>query len=178
MIYYKWGTDYDEDTSKAPSLLTIMINMAVKFGSVEDNPLFDSFLGFSQESLNILIIVFCVLLIPIMLLVKPIYFYLNKVKTKGISYRNDNMSLIENEIKNNDDNLNNIINNNIDNNLIIDDIDNNINIENEEKLNKSQEYSLSLSQESVLKPYEHYSSLYYNQKKKNIKKNQGKNLSL
>ena len=166
MIYYKWGTDYDEDTSKAPSLLTIMINMAVKFGSVEDNPLFDSFLGFSQESLNILIIVFCVLLIPIMLLVKPIYFYLNKVKTKGISYRNDNMSLIENEIKNNDDNLNNIINNNIDNNLIIDDIDNNINIENEEKINKSQEYSLSLSQESVLKPNEHYSSLYYNQKKK------------
>ena len=166
MIYYKWGTDYDEDTSKAPSLLTIMINMAVKFGSVEDNPLFDSFLGFSQESLNILIIVFCVLLIPIMLLVKPIYFYLNKVKTKGISYRNDNMSLIENEIKNNDDNLNNIINNNIDNNLIIDDIDNNINIENEEKINKSQEYSLSLSQESVLKPNEHYSSLYHNQKKK------------
>ena len=48
MIYYKWGTDYDEDTSQAPSLLTIMINMAVKFGSVEGNPLFNSFMGFSQ----------------------------------------------------------------------------------------------------------------------------------
>ena len=164
MIYYKWGTDYDEDTSQAPSLLTIMINMAVKFGSVEGNPLFNSFMGFSQETLNVLILIFCMLLIPLMLFVKPIYFYLNKVKTKGISFRNDNISLIENESKK-DDNLN-INNINIDNNLIIDDIDNLINNENEEKINKSQEYSLSLSQESIIKPNEHYSKLYYNQKKK------------
>ena len=129
MIYYKWGTDYDEDTSQAPSLLTIMINMAVKFGSVEGNPLFNSFMGFSQETLNVLILIFCMLLIPLMLFVKPIYFYLNKVKTKGISFRNDNISLIENESKK-DDNLN-INNINIDNNLIIDDIDNIINNENE-----------------------------------------------
>ena len=164
MIYYKWGTDYDEDTSQAPSLLTIMINMAVKFGSVENNPLFNSFLGFSQETLNVLILIFCMLLIPIMLFVKPIYYYLKKVKTKGISFRNDNLSLIENESKK-DDNLN-LNNNNIENNLIIDDIDNLINNENEEKLNKSQEYSLSLSQESIIRPNEHYSKLYYNQKKK------------
>ena len=163
MIYYKWGTDYDEDTSQAPSLLTIMINMAVKFGSVEGNPLFNSFMGFSQETLNVLILIFCMLLIPLMLFVKPIYFYLNKVKTKGISFRNDNMSLIENENKKDDLDLNN---NNIDNNLIIDDIDNLINNENEEKINKSQEYSLSLSQESIIKENEHYSKLYYTQKKK------------
>ena len=165
MIYYKWGTDYDEDTSKAPSILTIMINMAVKFGSVEGNPLFDTFFGFSQETLNVLVIFFCLILIPIMLFVKPIYFYLNKVKTKGISFRNDNMSLIENENKN-EDNLDINNNNNIENNLIIDDIINNNNEENEIKLNKSQEYSLSLSQESILKPDELYSKLYYNQKKK------------
>ena len=165
MIYYKWGIDYDEDTSQAPSLLTIMINLAVKFGSVEGKPLFNSFFGFFQETLNVLIIFFCLMLIPIMLFVKPIYFYLNKVKTKGISFRNDNMSLIENENKN-EDNLN-ISNNNIENNLIIDDIGNNsINGENEKKLNKSQEYSLSLSQESILRQNEHYSILYYNQKKK------------
>ena len=165
MIYYKWGTDYDEDTSQAPSLLTIMINLAVKFGSDEGKPLFNSFFGFSQETLNVLIIFFCLMLIPIMLFVKPIYFYLNKVKTKGISFRNDNMSLIENENKN-EDNLDINNNNNIENNLIIDDIINNNNEENEIKLNKSQEYSLSLSQESILKPDELYSKLYYNQKKK------------
>ena len=157
MIFYKWGTDYDSDTSKAPSLLTIMINMAVKFGSVEGNPLFDSIFGLSQESFNILIMVICLLLVPIMLFVKPIYFYLRKKSTKGISFRNDNLSLIENEIKKEDDVLN------INNNLIIDDI--NINNE-EEKSNKSEEYSLSLSQESILRPEEHYSKLYYNQRKK------------
>ena len=160
MIYYKWGTDYDSDTSKAPSLLTIMINMAVKFGSVEGNPLFDSIFGLSQESFHVLILFICLLLVPIMLFVKPIYFYLRKKSTKGISFRNENLSLIENENKKEDDILN------INNNLIIDDInDNNINNE-EEKSNKSEEYSLSLSQESILRPNEHYSKLYFNQRKK------------
>ena len=162
MIFYKWGTDYDSDTSKAPSLLTIMINMAVKFGSVEGNPLFDSIFGFSQETFNVLILVICLLLVPIMLFVKPIYFYLRKKSTKGISFRNDNLSLIENENKKEKEDE--ILN--IDNNLIIDDInDNNINNE-EEKSNKSEEYSLSLSQESILRPNEHYSKLYYNQRKR------------
>ena len=162
MIFYKWGTDYDSDTSKAPSLLTIMINMAVKFGSVEGNPLFDCIFGLSQETFNVLILVICLLLVPIMLFVKPIYFYLRKKSTKGISFRNDNLSLIENENKKEKEDE--ILN--IDNNLIIDDInDNNINNE-EEKSNKSEEYSLSLSQESILRPNEHYSKLYYNQRKR------------
>ena len=87
MIFYKWGTDYDADTEKAPSLLSIMINMAVKFGEVEGEPLFNSFFGLSQEAINILIIFICLILIPLMLFVKPIYFYLKKSSTKGISFR-------------------------------------------------------------------------------------------
>ena len=176
MIFYKWGTDYDDDTSKAPSILTIMINMAVKIGSVEGKPLFDSLFGLSQEAINISIIVICLLLIPIMLLIKPIYYYKKKKSTQGISFRNDNLSLIENENKKNDyilgDNNNKIINDvndNINNNLIIDDIYNemdNNKEENDEKSHKSQEYSLSLSQESILRPDEHYSKLYLSQKKK------------
>ena len=152
MIFYKWGTDYDADTEKAPSLLSIMINMAVKFGEVEGEPLFNSFFGLSQETINILIIFICLILIPLMLFVKPIYFYLKKSSTKGISFRNDN-GLIENENKNDD-----ILN-------INDDINQN-NIDNEENLNNSGEYSLSLSQESILKSNEHYSKLYSIQKKK------------
>ena len=152
MIFYKWGTDYDADTEKAPSLLSIMINMAVKFGEVEGEPLFNSFFGLSQEAINILIIFICLILIPLMLFVKPIYFYLKKSSTKGISFRNDN-GLIENENKNDD-----ILN-------INDDINQN-NIDNEENLNNSGEYSLSLSQESILKSNEHYSKLYSIQKKK------------
>ena len=149
MIYYKWGTDYDNNTDDAPSLLSIMINMAIKLGEIDGEPLFESFLGFSQESINQMILVFCILLVPVMLFVKPIQFYLRKSRTKGISYRKEEMSLIQNENKN-EDNLN-------------------INKENDEdnmNLNNSGDYSLSLSQESVIKPNELYSQLYKSQKMK------------
>ena len=65
---------------------------------------------------------------------------------------------------------NNKKNENINNNLIIDDLEdeiNNINNgDNKDDDNKSGEYSLSLSQESVLRPEEHYSNLYFIQKMK------------
>ena len=148
MIYYKWGTDYDGHTDKAPSLLTIMINMAVKFGSVDDNELFDSFMGLTQEEINKLILIICVTLVPIMLIVKPVYYYYKKRQTLGISFRND-IGLLENENKSED-------------NLNIDDYLNN----EEAKKDNELDYSLSLSQESVLRPDEQYSRLYTMQKKK------------
>ena len=150
MIFYKWATDYDGNTANAPSLLTIMINMGIKLGEIEDDPLFESFLGLSQESINRIILFICILLVPIMLFVKPIYFYVKKAQKKGISLRNDDLSLIKNENKI-DDNLN---------------INNNDNSEDNSNLNNSGDYSLSLSQESVIKPEELYSKLYYNQRKK------------
>ena len=158
MIFYKWGTDYDSNTHEAPSLLTIMINMAIKLGEIDGKPLFESFMGFSQESINRLTLFICVLLIPVMLLVKPINFYMRKVKTKGIKYRNDGVSLIKNENKN-DDNINININ---DNNNINNDYD--INNDENMNLNNSGDYSLSLSQESAIKPNELYSELYATQK--------------
>lgn len=158
MIFYKWGTDYDSNTHEAPSLLTIMINMAIKLGEIDGKPLFESFMGFSQESINRLILFICVLLIPVMLLVKPINFYMRKVKTKGIKYRNDGVSLIKNENKN-DDNININLN---DNNNINNDYD--INNDDNMNLNNSGDYSLSLSQESAIKPNELYSELYATQK--------------
>ena len=158
MIFYKWGTDYGSNTHEAPSLLTIMINMAIKLGEIDGKPLFESFMGFSQESINRLILFICVLLIPVMLLVKPINFYMRKVKTKGIKYRNDGVSLIKNENKN-DDNINININ---DNNNINNDYD--INNDDNMNLNNSGDYSLSLSQESAIKPNELYSELYATQK--------------
>ena len=158
MIFYKWGTDYDSNTHEAPSLLTIMINMAIKLGEIDGKPLFESFMGFSQESINRLTLFICVLLIPVMLLVKPINFYMRKVKTKGIKYRNDGVSLIKNENKN-DDNINININ---DNNNINNDYD--INNDDNMNLNNSGDYSLSLSQESAIKPNELYSELYATQK--------------
>ena len=66
------------------------------------------------------------------------------------------MSLIKNENKIDDD-INNINNNN--DNISEDNNSNN-------NLNNSGDYSLSLSQESVIKPEELYSKLYYSQRKK------------
>ena len=154
MIYYKWGTDYDNNTDDAPSLLSIMINMSIKLGEIDGEPLFESFLGFSQESINQMILVFCILLVPVMLFVKPIQFYLRKSRTKGISYRKEEMSLIQNENKN-EDNLN-----------INEDKEDNFNNEDNANLNNSGDYSLSLSQESAIKPNELYSQLYKAQKLK------------
>ena len=154
MIYYKWGTDYDNNTDDASSLLSIMINMAIKLGEIDGEPLFESFLGFSQESINQMILVFCILLVPVMLFVKPIQFYLRKSRTKGISYRKEEMSLIQNENKN-EDNLN-----------INEDKEDNFNNEDNANLNNSGDYSLSLSQESAIKPNELYSQLYKAQKLK------------
>ena len=162
MIYYKWNTDYDNNTHNAPSLLSIMINMAIKLGEIDGEPLFESFMGFPQESINKLILLICIILIPIMLFVKPIHFYLRKIRTKGVSFRNEELSLIQNENKN-EDNLN--INNN-DNNNINNDLNFNENSEDNMQLNNSGEYSLSLSQESAIKPNELYSKLYVAQKLK------------
>ena len=157
MIFYKWGTDYDADTSKAPSLLSIMINMAIKLGEIDGEPLFENVGGVSQENINKFIMVICLILIPIMLFVKPINHYLKKVQTKGISFRNDGVSLLKNENKN-EDNLN--INN--ENN----EFDLNENSDDNMNLNNSGDYSLSLSQESVKRPNELYSQLYADQKRK------------
>ena len=162
MVFYKWGTDYDSNTHEAPSLLTIMINMAIKLGEIDGKPLFESFMGLSQESINRLILFVCILLIPLMLFVKPINLYVRKVKTKGMKFRNDGVSLLKNENKN-DDNLN--INN--DNNNINNDYDfNENNSDDNMNLNNSGEYSLSLSQESEIRPNQLYSELYANQKRK------------
>ena len=38
LIYIKWLTDYSLDTSKAPSIITILMNLALKFGSVDGKP--------------------------------------------------------------------------------------------------------------------------------------------
>ena len=139
MIFYKWSINWNNNTDDAPSLLTLMINMIIKFGSVEDKPLFTgTIFGMSQETLHKLIIIICIILVPIMLFVTPTYTFLKKYRTKGINYRRDS-GLIDKE------QINNIINNNIDN---------------------ESEYSLSLSQESVIGPNEHYSHLYQEQRKK------------
>ena len=96
LIYIKWITDYSLDTSRAPSIITILMNLALKQGSVEGKPVWGTVL--MEEKVNKLFFYFSILCIPIILLVKPI--------VKIIRMKNDE------EKEENDDNYMNLLNNN------------------------------------------------------------------
>ena len=104
MIFYKWLTDYTKETDKAPSIITIMINMIVKLGKIDGNPIWkESEISINQEKLNFNILLLSSILIPIMLFIKPLYLYYKKSKkNKKLLYQKDNGLL------NNEQNPNNI----------------------------------------------------------------------
>jgi V-type H+-transporting ATPase subunit a len=70
LIIVKWLTFW-KDTSKAPSIISFMINIFLKQGEVSGSPLIGS--KSFNESLNFTFLVIAVLCIPLMLLVKPLY---------------------------------------------------------------------------------------------------------
>ena len=84
MIYIKWGTDWSDDLSKAPSLISQLLMLFLNFGSTgPDNfktPLFHREDYHFQENFQYYALVISVICIPVMLLVKPTieYFKLPK----------------------------------------------------------------------------------------------------
>ena len=110
MIFIKWST-YFYDTSKAPSIITHLINIAIKGGSVENMPLWGNQINgtgrYQQENFHSIILAVLVILIPIMIFPKPFLDY-RKYKRKK-----DERLLQEIHVNNND---------NIENNLNDDDI--------------------------------------------------------
>ncbi len=101
LIYIKWLTDYSLDTSKAPSIITILMNLALKFGSVDDKPVWGSELR--EEFVNRIFFMISILCIPVMLLFKPlIIIYENKKKEKEEEEnggKNNFMEFINNDYK-------------------------------------------------------------------------------
>ena len=85
MIFIKWSTKF-EDTSKAPSIITHLINIAIKGGSVENMPLWGSLINstgrYQQENFHSVILVIIIILIPIMILPKPFLDYRKYKKKK------------------------------------------------------------------------------------------------
>ena len=102
IIFIKWST-YFYDTSKAPSLITHLINIAIKGGSVENMPLWGHQIQgtgrYQQENFHAIILAILAILIPFMLLPKPFIDYKNYKKKKD-------EKLLQ-EIKINNDNNNN-----------------------------------------------------------------------
>lgn len=70
LIIGKWLTDY-KDTSIAPSIIASMIDMFLKFGAVEKEPILAS--RDTSERINVALLLVSMSCIPLMLLVRPIH---------------------------------------------------------------------------------------------------------
>ena len=79
MIYIKWGTDWSDDPSKAPSIISQLLMIFLNMGSTgPDNyktPLFHREDYHFQESFQFNALIISVICIPIMLIVKPAVYY-------------------------------------------------------------------------------------------------------
>jgi len=67
LIFAKWLTDFGKETYSAPYVITVVINMFLKFG----NPGNDKPLISGQQAISILLLVIVFICVPIMLLPKP-----------------------------------------------------------------------------------------------------------
>lgn len=71
-IVYKWLTpweSFDLNTHPAPGIINIMINMPLKMGSTEGEPLYDTTF---QEKVQFYFFISALIMVPIMLFVKPL----------------------------------------------------------------------------------------------------------
>ena len=79
MIYIKWATDWDNDTSKTPSIISQFFS--IFFSYLNIGPINDKqnllFFG-NQESIHFFILIVCISCISIMLFIKPILKYFTK----------------------------------------------------------------------------------------------------
>ena len=107
LIFIKWST-YFYDTSKAPSIITHLINIAIKGGSVENMPLWGNQIQgtgrYQQENFHAIIIAVLVILIPFMIIPKPILDY-RKYKRKKDQRLIEEININNNNNINNDDNF-------------------------------------------------------------------------
>ena len=99
LIFIKWATDYSLDTSRAPSIITILMNFGLKKGSVDGKPVWGTIL--IEEKLNRIFFYISILCIPTILLVKPIIKIINK-KNEDAKYNenyNNYMAIMNNDYK-------------------------------------------------------------------------------
>ena len=80
-IVYKWATDWNANGQNPPSLLTMLINMFLSPGTVEE-PLYNG-----QGPLQVVLVLLAVAQVPVLLLLKPLYLKRQHDKIKGQGYR-------------------------------------------------------------------------------------------
>ena len=97
LIFIKWGTDYSKNTAKAPSIITILMNLALKGGSVEGKPVWSSVK--IEEETNKMFFYIALICIPIILLPKPLIIIYRNHLLKKRTFDFDN-KIEQNESKN------------------------------------------------------------------------------
>ena len=78
MIYIKWTTDWNNDPSKAPSIISqffLIFFSYLNIGSINDK---QNLFFVNQESIHFYILIICIACIAIMLFIKPILKYFKK----------------------------------------------------------------------------------------------------
>ena len=87
MIYIKWGTDWSDDPSKAPSIISQLLMIFLNMGSTgpdnDKTPLFHREDYHFQESFQFNALIVSLICIPVMLLVKPTYEFFHLPKEGG-----------------------------------------------------------------------------------------------
>ena len=82
MIFIKWNTDYTGNTENAPSIITILMNFALKNGSVDGKPVWTNVED--EERTNRIFFYISLLCIPIILIPKPLILISRKEKYKKL----------------------------------------------------------------------------------------------
>ena len=94
MIYIKWGTDWSDDTSKAPSLISQLLMLFLNMGSTGPDkyktPLFHREDYHYQETFQYYALVISVICVPVMLLIKPTIEYFKLPKENNIENNENN----------------------------------------------------------------------------------------
>ena len=94
LIFIKWNTDYAGNTENAPSIITILMNLALKNGSVDGKPVWTTVED--EEKANKIFFYISLLCIPIILLPKPIIQIIRNEKFKNFCKLNINLGEDEN----------------------------------------------------------------------------------
>lgn len=110
MIFIKWGTDWSQVSTGPPSLITLLMNIFLSFGSVDGKPLFEG-----QQDLNFSIFIIALICIPVLLIPKPVLVYMNQQKENNSNHHrpievdedNNNRNVsVEREIEKSEDHHN------------------------------------------------------------------------
>jgi V-type H+-transporting ATPase subunit a len=84
MIFIKWATDWSNDTSRAPSIITLLMGIFLKGGSVgpdgDKKPVWGLEDYTRQENFHNWVLVISLICVPLMLFPKPIFEYMKHNK--------------------------------------------------------------------------------------------------